>query len=113
MKLTVSLIEAEEAVRKMLGLESTVEIVISRNLENEFARVPSDLANLIRKVDNFMRDNQLIAAIKEVRSFKGFGLKEAKDIVEGWSKTRPLILKLKRLPNPVYVAGDYIPQRWE
>lgn len=114
MKLLLTLAEAQTAIRRSLNLPSDVQVIIGRKPKSvagkvdDFNSISPALGRLIRYIDANVVDNK-IPAIKELRAqatlMNGgafFGLKEAKDIVENWSKARVTFFQKGRVTNPVY-----------
>jgi ribosomal protein L7/L12 len=107
MKLLVSYSEAQSMVRRQMGLNSDVEVVIGRRQDDKHV-VVADLSPEYKRLVEFVDANQAfnkIGAIKEYRAVTGFGLKEAKDSVENWSIVRPFIMRHGRAPQVSYANG--------
>lgn len=99
MKLTLSYSEAQNLIRKHLGLNEDVAVEISNDVVYP---ISPELTTLINAVDKELNGGNKIAAIREYRNYSGEGLWESKNIVERWdgyTGARNIILTKGRLPR--------------
>lgn len=89
MKLTLTLEEARDIIRKQLGLTSNVPIEIT----NIALVLTSEQYKKITEIGNLILNHNLIAAIKDYRVLSGVGLWEAKAVIENWLRAKEIFNK--------------------
>ena len=92
MKLTLSLVEAYEIIRKHTNAASDVviEILLPNGNILEKSLTDGQLRG-INDVEDYLRKSNKIGAIKEYRAMSGVGLWEAKSVVENWDRAKKII----------------------
>lgn len=90
MKITVSRNDILEALG-LNHLNHTIELQVDSSVLRELASLPVGLGRIPEQVFIFIRNHEKIAAIKELRTVWGCGLKEAKDVVESIEANKRLL----------------------
>lgn len=92
MKLTLTYVEAQFAIRKLYGLANDALVEIAQ--EGAFPVKPVlsiNMTTAMAYIDNLIRGDNKIMAIKEYRNQARVGLYEAKSVVENWDSAVRLI----------------------
>lgn len=105
MKITLTLAEAENYIRlaQRLTIYDQVDIIVtSADLVVKSEADRANAGRVVSLIDAFLASNHKIDAIKEYRTYSNLGLKEARDVIEGWASARQAIENFGQLVKPKY-----------
>lgn len=112
MTFTLSFSEAEKIIREKFNVGREVIIVIEDPEKVNSAAPISTLKPIAlivaQQIETLKADGGFISAIKHLRKENGTSLKEAKDIIENWSKSRKYIDAKGKLPFTYQEVLDFV-----